>query len=99
MSTSKLLFAPCLLFAVILIGWSTSLFSNEPSIRSLENQVSNLRRKLQGYEDMKEQNIRDGIEIIWDQQHLHEVKEQEAELTSNVERLTQCKPARRSVLW
>jgi hypothetical protein len=89
MTTSKLLFAPCLLFAIIIVGWSTSLMSNEPNIRALENQISNLRRELVGYEEMKDHHMRDEIELSWDQQHLRELHEQEEAVIRNVERMTE----------
>ena len=63
--------------------------SNEPNIRALENQISNLRRELVGYEEMKDHHMRDEIELSWDQQHLRELHEQEEAVIRNVERMTE----------
>jgi hypothetical protein len=62
MLSSKLLIVPSLCFAAILLGWSSSLLSlGGPSINSLENLISSLRRELQGFDEMKEEYIRDWI--------------------------------------
>jgi hypothetical protein len=81
MLSSKLLIVPSLCFAAILLGWSLSLLSlGGPSINSLENQISSLRRELQGFDEMKEEYIWDEIELSWDQQHLQQLNEQQAQL-------------------
>lgn len=88
--SSKLLFAPCLVFAVLILGWSTSLLSSdEPSLATLQNQIRNLQRDLRGFDKMKDEYIREEIEIIWDKQHLHELNEQQSELTRDLSHLSQ----------
>ncbi|KAL7490079.1 hypothetical protein ACHAW6_015806 [Cyclotella cf. meneghiniana] len=88
--SSKLLFAPCLVFAVLILGWSTSLLSSdEPSLATLQNQIRNLQRDLWGFDKMKDEYIREEIEITWDKQHLHELNEQQSELTRDLSHLSQ----------
>ncbi|KAL7482395.1 hypothetical protein ACHAW6_008069 [Cyclotella cf. meneghiniana] len=90
MSSSKLLLAPCVVFALIVLGWSTSLLSfDEPSVASLQNQINNLQRDLQGFDKMKEEYIHEEIELAWEKQHLSELNEQQSELNSGLSHLTE----------
>jgi hypothetical protein len=85
MLSSWLLFFPCLLFVIVLVGWSAELIST----RSLEEQIAGLRRELEGYDEMKEQLIRNEIELSWDRQHLQELKNRESEINSSIEMMTE----------
>eukprot|EP00804_Cyclotella_cryptica_P004191 CCRYP_014554-RA/>CCRYP_014554-RA protein AED:0.35 eAED:0.35 QI:0/-1/0/1/-1/1/1/0/179 len=90
MATSKLFLIPFLLFAIVLLGWGTSLLSfNEPSLASLQKQILNLQRDLRGFDKMKEEYVREEIEIIWDKQHLLELNDQQSELNTNLSHLTE----------
>jgi len=90
MMSSKVLLAPCLIFAVLILGWSTSLLSfDEPSLGTLQNQIQNLQRDLRGFDKMKDEYIREEIEIVWDKQHLLELNEQQSELNRDLSHLSE----------
>lgn len=85
LGSKVLLLIPCLCFGVIVLKWKQS---GEPSIASLEMQLSNLQRQLQGFDKLKEDYVREEIELGWDRQHLTELKDRRAELSNSLAQMS-----------
>ena len=84
MLSSKLLLLT-LCFGVVLTRWER----NNASIESLEVQITNLQRQLQGYDELKEKIDRDEIAIGWNNQHVSELNDRREELSSSLAHMSE----------
>jgi chromosome segregation ATPase len=81
LNSKLLLLIPCFCFGIIVLKWEQR---GEPSIASLEMQLTNIQRQLQGFDRLKEDYIREEIELGWEKQHLTELKDRRAELSTSL---------------
>ena len=79
LSSKLLLLTLCL--CVLLLRWKINY---EPSITALEMQRTGLQRQLQGYGDLKEEYVRNEIELRWDRQHLAELNDRRTALRKSL---------------
>lgn len=86
LSSKILLLISSLCFSMILLRWERE---DQPSIKSLETQLTNLQRQLQGFDSLKNDLIRHEIAIGWDNQHLSELKDRRAELSSSLAHMSE----------
>ena len=81
-----LLFVSCLCIGCVFVARESR---DDPTIKTLELQLKDLHRQLEGLDEIREDLIRDEIEEGWNKQHLAELKDRRAELSSNLKHMSE----------